>query len=192
MFLPFVIERRNWRFKNGINEIYEVIDYLRNAKYSSVDELIKYLRKRLNIDNFVSKGKQADDGSTVEQIENLDSFENMCNQYTTITDLLNDIDELNEMVEINGEKKVKLSTIHRAKGLEFPVVFIIGCNDGLLPHQKSDDLEDEKRLFYVGITRAKKKLYLSYTDMYNANSEDRSPFIDDILDTIEIYEEDDE
>lgn len=187
----FVIERRNWRFKNGINEIYEVIDYLRNAKYSSVDELIKYLRKRLNIDNFVSKGKQADDGSTVEQIENLDSFENMCNQYTTITDLLNDIDELNEMVEINGEKKVKLSTIHRAKGLEFPVVFIIGCNDGLLPHQKSDDLEDEKRLFYVGITRAKKKLYLSYTDMYNANSEDRSPFIDDILDTIEIYEEDD-
>ena len=182
----FTIDRRNWRFKNGIDEIFEVINYLQNKKCSSVADLVKYLRQRLNIDAFVSKGKQADDDSTIEQIENLDSFENMCKKYKTIGELLIDIDELDDMAETNKGKKVKLSTIHKAKGLEFPVVFIIGCNKGLLPHRKSDNTEDEKRLFYVAITRAEKELYISHTDMYNNNVNFCSPFVEDIKNTITI------
>lgn len=184
----FTIDRRNWRFKNGIDEIFEVINYLQNKKYSSVADLVKYLRHRLDIDTFVSKGKYADDGSTIEQIENLDSFENMCQKYKTIGDLLADIEKLNDMAESNKGKKVKLSTIHRAKGLEFPVVFIIGCNDGLLPHYKNNNVEDEKRLFYVAITRAEKELYLSHTDTYNNKINHCSPFIKDIANTISIKE----
>ena len=65
----FTIDRRNWRFKNGIDEIFEVINYIQNKKYSSVADLVRYLRNRLNIDEFVTKGKQADDGSYVEQID---------------------------------------------------------------------------------------------------------------------------
>lgn len=182
----FTIDRRNWRFKNGIDEIFEVINYLQNKKYSSVADLVKYLRQRLDIDTFVSKGKQADDGSSIEQIENLDSFENMCQKYKTIEELLIDIDQLNNMAESNKGKKVKLSTIHRAKGLEFPVVFIIGCNDGLLPHYKNYNTEDEKRLFYVAITRAEKELYLSHTNTYNNKINNRSPFVEDIISTIVI------
>lgn len=70
----------------------------------------------------------------------------------------------------NGEKKAAatLMTLHAAKGLEFPVVFMIGMEEGLFPHSRSlmeyQDLEEERRLCYVGITRAKQRLYLTYAN----------------------------
>jgi DNA helicase-2/ATP-dependent DNA helicase PcrA len=73
--------------------------------------------------------------------------------------LVSDVDDLPEKLET-----VTLITLHQAKGLEFPVVFIVGMEDGIIPHYKSIDdpaqLEEERRLCYVGITRAKKKVYL--------------------------------
>jgi len=73
--------------------------------------------------------------------------------------LISDVDGLEESVDA-----VTLITLHQAKGLEFPVVFIVGMEDGILPHFKSIDdpeqLEEERRLCYVGITRAKKRVYL--------------------------------
>jgi len=73
--------------------------------------------------------------------------------------LVSDIDELDEKADA-----VTLITLHQAKGLEFPVVFIVGLEEGILPHRRSFDdpeqMEEERRLCYVGITRAKKRLYL--------------------------------
>lgn len=178
------IDRRNWRFKNGIDEIYEVINYLQNKRFSSIGDMISYLRIRLNIDEFVTKGKQADDGSYVEQIENMNAFENIAKKYTDLEKFIMFLDDITKDLQIDNENKVQLLTIHKSKGLEYPVVFIIGCSDGLLPHNKSKDLNDEKKLFYVGITRAEKELYISSILSNNATEMKISPFVYAIKETI--------
>lgn len=77
--------------------------------------------------------------------------------------------------------QVTLATMHAAKGLEFDEVYIIGCNEGLLPHHQSESsLEEERRLLYVGITRAKKHLTLSYCQKIGGGDGQPSRFIDEI------------
>jgi superfamily I DNA/RNA helicase len=85
-------------------------------------------------------------------------------------------------------EKVTLSTMHAAKGLEFPVVFIVGCEEGLIPLRRGDaaseDLDEERRLFYVALTRAQEQLYLTWSRKRRlyGNREERSlsPFVSDI------------
>ena len=96
----------------------------------------------------------------------------------------------------SGEEKISLMTIHAAKGLEFPVVFVVGVNEGLLPHYRSastqEGLEEERRLFYVAVTRAKRLLYLSYVSQKAASgrmhSARRSVFLDDLPQEHVVYE----
>ena len=88
--------------------------------------------------------------------------------------------------------KVALTTLHSAKGLEFPVVFIIGLNDTILPHVHDkdgpNDVTEERRLFYVGLTRAERKLYLTYasnkglSDVYLSPSEFLTELPDHLID----------
>ena len=88
--------------------------------------------------------------------------ENALSAFLEDVSLVQDVDQLDEQAS-NGDA-VTLITLHAAKGLEFPYVFLIGIEEGVLPHQRSIDderqLEEERRLFYVGITRAMRGLYL--------------------------------
>ena len=96
--------------------------------------------------------------------------------------LLSDADQFRD-----DDGLVTLMTLHNAKGLEFPIVFIIGCEDGVFPHSRALDegaLEEERRLAYVGITRAMRDLYITYARRRNVFGSEsfglRSRFIDEI------------
>lgn len=107
-----------------------------------------------------------------ERLENLEELVTYATHYTDLSEMLEDISLQSDQDELADEKKqngVRLMTIHAAKGLEFDYVFIGGLEQGLFPHDGFDekksieDQEEERRLFYVALTRAKKQLLLSYT-----------------------------
>jgi DNA helicase-2/ATP-dependent DNA helicase PcrA len=100
--------------------------------------------------------------STIEQYDALPHEEALPTFLEEVA-LVSDADTLED-----DEEKVTLITLHAVKGLEFPVVFITGVEEGLIPHQRSisenpESLEEERRLFYVGLTRAEQRLYLTHT-----------------------------
>jgi DNA helicase II / ATP-dependent DNA helicase PcrA len=134
-----------------------------------------------------------DDGTEEgeERWENVSELRRLTQEYATrtIEEFLQDValisDQDTMAEEINAPT---LLTLHAAKGLEFGAVFIIGLDDGLLPHNRSfdepEEMEEERRLFYVGITRAKDKLYLVRSVQRGGRgyAEDTYPsrFLDDI------------
>lgn len=100
------------------------------------------------------------------RLENIKELRSVATEFPNINDFLENV----ALVEAGPRKQIKnavtLMTLHAAKGLEFPVVFMVGMEEGLFPHSRSlmdtNQLEEERRLAYVGITRAKNILYLSY------------------------------
>ncbi len=163
--------------KFGLNRVFlnsrdfiDVMEELRSKKDELViSELIKQTLKKTGYT------KALEDENTIEaenRIENLEEFltvamefeeesaDNGLSEFLEGITLSSDIDDMEET-----EDSVTLMTLHSAKGLEFPVVFLVGMEDGIFPGSKSmfepKDLEEERRLCYVGITRAKQYLFLT-------------------------------
>ena len=129
------------------------------------------------------------------RIENLGEFVNVAKEFIQLDpngkldDFLNHIALINDLDNLDDDKdRVSLMTVHSAKGLEFPAVFVTGLEEGLFPHAssmyKEDQLEEERRAAYVAITRAQKKLYLTYAATRMTFGKERanvrSRFIDEI------------
>jgi DNA helicase-2/ATP-dependent DNA helicase PcrA len=105
----------------------------------------------------------------VERADDLQSLIGFANRFETMEELLAQLillaSETNDRSPGENKDRLRLTTIHQAKGLEFPIVFIIGLADGLFPLKRTideGDLEEERRLFYVAVTRAMEELYLTY------------------------------
>jgi len=101
------------------------------------------------------------------RLENIGELVGAAQEAEGLDSFLEEVSLVADADEVDGdESKVVLMTLHTAKGLEYPVVFLIGMEDGVFPHLRSlgepDELEEERRLAYVGITRARQRLYLSH------------------------------
>ena len=133
----------------------------------------------------------------VSRLENIAELLRVATKFETMADFLENIALIQDgymhtSQSSNVSKGVQMMSLHSAKGLEFSIVFLVGVEEGLLPHSRSlmspEDLEEERRLCYVGITRAKQKLYFSYaTIRYSFGSTAQnlpSRFLKDIAPTL--------
>jgi len=132
--------------------------------------MIQYYEKDLNPENF---SRIENIKEFIQSVIDYEQQQKSNNKQITLSEYLQDISLLTSSEEISdqisNQKGIQLMTLHNAKGLEFSVVFLTGLEEGILPHQFSmeDNIEEERRLVYVGITRAKKKLYISYVERRN-------------------------
>lgn len=161
-----------------INEVLDKSGYLKMLETSySVED-----RSRIdNINEFISSAAEYEEENPDDTI--FDYLENLS--------LLSDLDKTEDK-----DNSVSLMTMHAAKGLEFPIVFVVGLDEGLFPGKRSIDegnLEEERRLFYVGITRAREKLFLTSSKSRRNYGKPifykPSRFVDEIIDKV-IVEED--
>lgn len=145
----------------------------KNQILDKIDELqtIEILDGIISATNYLSKFKRNTEDN-IQRLENIKELRSVANQFPNIYEFLETValvetrQDQNLFSENYTEGKVNLMTIHSAKGLEFSVVFIVGMEEGIFPHLRSifdsAGIEEERRLAYVAITRAKEKLYLSY------------------------------
>jgi DNA helicase-2/ATP-dependent DNA helicase PcrA len=109
---------------------------------------------------------QKESEENIARLENLKELRSVATEFPNINDFLENVALVEAGPRHQSKNVVTLMTLHAAKGLEFPVVFIVGMEEGLFPHSRSlmdtNQLEEERRLAYVGITRAKEVLYLTY------------------------------
>lgn len=171
-----------------------MMDIAKVATEKPLSDTIKFIMKRSGLeDSFKDEGTE----EAMERIENLRELVTLASRYNDLDPneateqlletaaLQSDQDELKEKEEQNA---VRLMTIHAAKGLEFGTVFITGLEEGLFPHERIDDgktdKEEERRLFYVALTRAETKLFLTYAHMRTIFGQQKvnmpSSFLNDI------------
>ncbi|CAM4272877.1 DNA helicase PcrA [Paenibacillus tarimensis] len=186
----------------ALTDFRELIDNLtRMVDYLSVTELTEKMLE------FIKYREELERENTLEsksRLENIDEFLSVTMEFEARNDdkslvafltdlaLIADIDSMNKTDDEDAQDAVVLMTMHSAKGLEFPVVFIIGMEEGVFPHSRAfsdnEELEEERRLAYVGITRAEQQLFLTCARMRTlfgrtaANAPSR--FLQEVPDTV--------
>lgn len=170
--LPYV--RKN--IKEFIAFMDPLIDYEGNMQPA---ELIGILRTGLDYDRFVSD----EDIPSPDDVKilNLNQLQLAAARYASIEKFLEYTETFQDEM-VNDKEGVSLMTIHKAKGLEFPAVFVIGLVEGITPTKKGD-IEEERRIVFVGISRAMKHLYLSYSHTYMGQPCKKSIFVEEIMGT---------
>ncbi|NCF75297.1 MAG: UvrD-helicase domain-containing protein, partial [Xanthomonadaceae bacterium] len=174
MFFKF---RANEKVLKSLKSILLIFNKINKIKKNSVGELVKVILQsgymdylKTNFDNFL------------DRIDDLTQLANFSVKFKNLDDFLAELalsdsfqNKEKNIVRKNESKQEKLvlSTIHQAKGLEWDTVFLIGLVDGQFPHRKVYDypqeMEEERRLFYVAVTRTKNRLYLIYPTINNQN-----------------------
>ncbi len=156
-----------------VKDYFTLLNTIENkTKTEKLSDIFKYIYKNSGIEKSLLT-KSEDDLEKSENIKELislttkyDGFEpeEALSLFLEETSLMSDQDELDKK---DVQNKVRLMTVHSSKGLEYDYIFIVGLEESLFPYERANDIsadrddEEERRLFYVALTRAKKKLYLS-------------------------------
>lgn len=169
-------------------------DIADEARTKPLSETLKFIIQRTGIETELKKSGTEDDLSRLENLQELVTLGKNYDELSPETAvealietaaLQSDQDELKDKVE---QDAVRLMTVHASKGLEFTYVFICGLEEGLFPHERLDDAtvdtEEERRLFYVALTRAAEKIFLTYAHLRTIYGSQRvnlpSSFLNDI------------
>lgn len=159
----------------GIDNFIKIIAGIKNAKNLNLEKAIKQLLKNISYEEYL-KSSFLDSEAKIENIRELIAvvkkfgglpLNEAINNFLSEASLF----EGGEAAHARKSEAINLMTLHSAKGLEFRFVFIAGMEEGILPHSRSlnsqSELEEERRLAYVGITRAKERVYLTHTRARN-------------------------
>ncbi len=176
-FISLIADFRNFSMDHGVSEvlkrIWEKTGYVRELERENTIEALNRIE---NLRELLTVTKEYEEKSEVSSVAagSLEESQSTDNKGDSagVTDLYNldgFLEEVSLLTDIDNYDEntdgLVLMTLHNAKGLEFPVVFIIGMEEGIFPHSRSmnsiEELEEERRLCYVGITRAKEKVFLS-------------------------------
>ena len=158
-------KRRYEKFKEFKKEVADI------EKYSTLEILDSVLQKTDYLKKYARETEE-----NIMRLENIKELRSVATEFPNLNDFLENV-ALVEAEQLDGKKistnkternAVTLMTLHAAKGLEFPVVFMVGLEEGLFPHSRSlfdsEQLEEERRLAYVGMTRAEEILYITFAD----------------------------
>jgi len=169
-----------------IKRIIELREHLRTIKNLKPSTALRYIRTVVGYDEYIEEycdmnGIESDDCYTI-----LGDLENSASEYNTFNDWFVHMEEYKkELIESRkksneNDNGVRLMTFHSSKGLEFDIVYIIDVNEGSVPYKKAkgvDEIEEERRMFYVAMTRARQKLFICYCKENFGKSIGKSEFI---------------
>lgn len=172
---------------NAMKDFVQLIDEIKNLK---PDQAIREVIARVHYMDFLESYAKGNQSDITARRENIDQLIYSASKKDILLDFLEEatlVKEDKEDEEDDGHYGVKLSTIHASKGLEYRTVFVIGCEEHLFPHWKSMEssleLEEERRLMYVAMTRAERFLFLTSANYRRGQHNPVSRFLEEI----EIY-----
>ena len=163
---------------------------LRMLKDMAPDAAVNYIRYGMNYEEYLQEYAKARRMKPEELTDILDEIQDGCRPFKTVEAWYEHLTAYKErLLEQRGKKErdpdaITLATLHSAKGLEFQEVFLVDVNEGTIPHRKASmeaDLEEERRLFYVGMTRAKDRLHLFYVRERYGKRVEPSVFLEPLL-----------
>lgn len=173
--IQYVNVGRTFNIVNFKNAIHTIKIAIKDA--FNVGEIINVIINTIGYNSYLKKENGNEEDNV--RLENVNSLIKVASRYNSVKNFLQHVDKVTS-TKHNNIDAVKLMTIHKSKGLEFPIVFIVGVSNNILPHKhaiQDDNIEEERRLAYVGITRAKDKLYVSSISKYQGLITETSTFI---------------
>lgn len=158
------------RAARGVESFCEVIDNAREILLAEGDDGLtagELLQHVLDASGYLTELEEEDTVEAHGRIENLGELVGSAREFTRLEEFLEQVALVADTDDLADDDRVVLMTLHSAKGLEFPNVFLVGVEEGVFPHHRAlsdpDEMEEERRLAYVGITRAMERLFMSHS-----------------------------